>query len=182
MQCLSTAIADVKLIEPRVFSDTRGYFFESYNQRVYEEMGIATTFVQDNESRSSYGVLRGLHCQVGGHAQAKLVRVLEGAVLDVAVDARPGSVTFGQHVAYALTAENKRQLFIPRGFLHGFVVLSDTCVFSYKCDQFYVASAEQSVRYDDAALGIDWRLPSTAIRVSEKDQRAGAFFDVMGNG
>jgi len=181
MQCLSTAIADVKLIEPRVFSDTRGYFFESYNQQAYQRVGISTIFVQDNESRSSYGVLRGLHCQGGDYAQAKLVRVLEGTVWDVAVDARPGSATFGQHVSYELSAENKRQLFIPRGFFHGFIVLSDTCVFSYKCDQFYAASAEQSVRYDDPDLGIDWRLPPDVIHVSEKDQQAGAFFDVMGN-
>ena len=180
MQFLNTNIADVKIIEPRIFADERGYFFESYNQSEFNKAGINANFVQDNESKSSYGVVRGLHCQLGVHGQAKLVRVLSGKVLDVAVDFRAGSPTYGQHVAVELSCENKRQLYIPRGFLHGFAVLSETCIFSYKCDNLYHKDAECAVRYDDPTLAINWRLPQEHIVVSDKDKSAGEFKDAMG--
>lgn len=169
MRVIETELSGLVVVEPSVFADDRGYFFESYNERVYVEAGIACRFVQDNQSLSRYGVIRGLHCQRGEFAQAKLVRVLRGAILDVAVDIRCGSPTFGKHVAVELDDENNRLLFIPRGFLHGFSVLSDIAVVHYKCDNAYNKEAEGGVRYDDPALGIDWRIPPAKACVSEKD-------------
>jgi dTDP-4-dehydrorhamnose 3,5-epimerase len=170
MNFIKTEIDGIVIIEPKVFEDERGYFFESYNEAEFAKNGINIKFVQDNQSKSSYGVVRGLHCQKGEHAQAKLVRVLEGKVLDVAVDVRVGSKTFGKHVAVELSAENKRQLFIPRGFLHGFSVLSETAVFAYKCDNFYSKESEFGVAYNDSDVGIDWLIPSDKIITSEKDR------------
>ena len=178
MKFIKTEIDGVVIVEPEVFADGRGYFFESYNRRVFEQAGISADFVQDNQSRSSYGVIRGLHCQLGEYAQAKLVRVIEGRVLDVAVDIREGSETFGRHVAVELSAENKRQLFIPRGFLHGFSVLSETAVFTYKCDNFYCKAAESGVRYDDREIGINWMIPADKVIVSDKDRLHGSLKDV----
>ncbi len=178
MNFIQTEIDGVVIVEPRVFEDARGYFFESYNEAEFNAHGITAKFVQDNESKSSYGVIRGLHCQLGEHAQAKLVRVLEGRVLDVAVDARKGSPTYGRHVAVELSAENKRQLFIPRGFLHGFSVLSETAVFAYKCDNLYCKASEFGIRYDDPEVGVDWRIPSDRIVTSEKDRLANKLADM----
>lgn len=170
MEILETGLKDCYLLKPRVFEDERGYFFESYNSEVFKKnTGLDVTFVQDNQSFSSYGVIRGLHAQGGEHAQAKLVRVLSGEVLDVAVDARPESPTYGRYVAVKLSADNKMQVFIPRGFLHGFIVLSSTATFFYKCDNFYNKAAERGVRYDSSALGIDWIVPKDKHVVSEKD-------------
>ena len=171
MQVINTAIEEVKIIVPKVFGDTRGYFFESWNSAKYREIGIDCNWVQDNESRSRFGVLRGLHFQVAPYTQAKLVRVIEGAVLDVAVDIRKGSPTFGQHVAVELSGENKYQLFVPRGFAHGFVVLSESVLFAYKCDNAYMPSHERGIAFDDPALGIDWRVNLTEYILSEKDTR-----------
>lgn len=182
MNFIRTEIPDVIIVEPRVFSDNRGYFFESYNQAEFIKNGIPNIFIQDNQSKSSYGVVRGLHCQLGESAQAKLVRVLSGTVLDVAVDIRRDSATFGKYVAVELSDENKRQLFIPRGFLHGFSVLSDTAVFSYKCDNLYNPSSEFGVRFDDADIGVDWRIPLDKIIVSDKDKKLGGLCDVPNNG
>ena len=170
MNVIETAIPGVVILEPRVFGDARGYFFESFSQREFDEKVRPVTFVQDNESKSTYGVLRGLHFQKGKDAQSKLVRVVSGAVLDVAVDIRKGSPTFGQHVAVELTGENHRQMFIPKGFAHGFAVLSTEAVFQYKCDAFYAPQSEGAVAWDDPALGIDWRLPAGSIILSEKDK------------
>ena len=156
MNFIKTELDGVVIVEPRVFEDERGYFFESYNEAEFIKNGIPNKFVQDNQSKSSYGVVRGLHCQLGEFAQAKLVRVLHGRVLDVAVDIRKNSPTFGKYVAVELSDENKRQLFIPRGFLHGFSVLSDTAVFAYKCDNLYAPHAEFGIRFDDPDIGIDW--------------------------
>lgn len=178
MNFIKTEIEGVFIVEPRIFADERGYFFESYNQEAFDAAGIAARFVQDNQSQSSYGVIRGLHCQTGEHAQAKLVRVIEGAVLDVAVDIREGSKTFGKYVAAELSAENKRQLFIPRGFLHGFSVLSETAVFAYKCDNLYCKESETGVRFDDKDIGIDWKIPADKVIVSEKDMQHGGLKDV----
>ncbi|HHT30085.1 dTDP-4-dehydrorhamnose 3,5-epimerase [Petrimonas mucosa] len=166
----STSIEGVVILEPEVFSDERGYFFESFSQREFEEKVCKTQFVQDNESRSVYGVLRGLHFQWPPHAQAKLVRVVKGRVLDIALDIRKGSPTFGRHVATELSDENRRQLFIPRGFAHGFAVLSDEVIFQYKCDNYYVREAEGGILWNDPALGIDWQLPETDVVLSEKDK------------
>lgn len=182
MNFFRTQIPDVIIVEPRVFSDNRGYFFESYNQAEFIKNGIPNVFIQDNQSKSSYGVVRGLHCQLGESAQAKLVRVLSGTVLDVAVDIRRDSATFGKYVAVELSDENKRQLFIPRGFLHGFSVLSDTAVFAYKCDNLYNPSSEFGVRFDDADIGVDWRIPLDKIIVSDKDKKLGGLCDVPNNG
>lgn len=166
----STSIEGVVILEPEVFSDERGYFFESFSQREFEEKVCKTQFVQDNESRSVYGVLRGLHFQWPPHAQAKLVRVVKGRVLDIALDIRKGSPTFGRHIATELSDENRRQLFIPRGFAHGFAVLSDEVIFQYKCDNYYVREAEGGILWNDPALGIDWQLPETDVVLSEKDK------------
>ncbi len=165
----TTPIPDLIVFEPAVYRDERGYFFESYNQKVWAEAGVHAAFVQDNQARSTRGVLRGLHYQVGEMAQAKLVRVTEGEVLDVAVDLREGSATFGQWFSIRLSAENKRQLFVPRGFAHGYLVLSDTAEFVYKCDNFYSKSHEGGLRFDDPVLGIDWEFDLGQVLVSEKD-------------
>lgn len=159
------------IIEPRVFEDARGYFFESFSQRDFDEQVGPVRFVQDNESMSSYGVLRGLHFQRPPYAQAKLVRCVEGRVLDVAVDIRRHSPTYGQHVAVELTGENHRQFFIPPGFAHGFVVLSERAVFQYKCDQFYAPQSEGGISILDESLGIDWKIPFAEAILSEKDKK-----------
>ena len=170
MNVIETKLKGCFVIEPRVFNDDRGYFFESYNKEKFEELtGSKIDFVQDNESFSTKGVLRGLHFQKGEHAQAKLVRVTHGEVLDVAVDIRPESETFLQVEAVRLSAENKKQLFVPRGFAHGFIVLSDTVVFNYKCDNLYNKASEGGIIYNDATLNIDWILDSSEFLVSEKD-------------
>lgn len=169
MKVLKTPLEGVVIIEPRLFEDSRGYFFESFSQRDFDAQVASVRFVQDNESRSCYGVVRGLHFQRPPFAQAKLVRCVRGAVLDVAVDIRRGSPTFGQHVAVELTEENHRQLFIPRGFAHGFSVLSDVALFQYKCDNPYAPQSEGAIAWDDPALGIDWRIPAPRILLSAKD-------------
>lgn len=171
MEVIKTAIEGVYIIEPRVFKDARGYFFESFSQREFDEKVRPITFVQDNESMSSYGVMRGLHFQRPPFTQSKLVRCVKGAVLDVAVDIRKGSPTYGQHVAVELTEDNHRQFFVPRGFAHGFSVLSDTAVFQYKCDNFYAPQADDGISIMDDALGIDWRIPMEKAILSEKDTR-----------
>ena len=172
MTIVKTDINGVFVVEPRVFGDSRGYFFESFNQRDFaQQTGIDVTFVQDNESCSHYGVVRGLHFQTGEWAQNKLVRVVSGRVLDIAVDIRRRSPWFGRHVACELTGENHLQFFVPRGFAHGFAVLSPEAVFQYKCDRFYQPSAEAAIAWDDPALGIDWGLPKEDIVVSDKDSR-----------
>lgn len=170
MNVLKTDIEGVVIIEPRIFRDDRGYFFESFSQREFQEKVCNTVFVQDNESKSSYGVLRGLHFQKPPHAQSKLVRVIKGAVLDVAVDIRRGSPTFGEHVAVELTEENHRQFFIPRGFAHGFSVLTDEVIFQYKCDNFYAPQSEGALAWNDPDLAIDWRIPADKLLLSEKDR------------
>jgi dTDP-4-dehydrorhamnose 3,5-epimerase len=170
MEVIKTAIEGVVIIEPRIFNDERGYFFESFSQRDFDAQVREVRFVQDNESKSGYGVLRGLHFQKPPYAQSKLVRVIKGAVLDVAVDIRKGSPTFGQHVAVELTEDNHRQFFVPRGFAHGFSVLTPEVVFQYKCDNFYAPQHEGAIAWDDPDLGIDWRLPAEAVILSEKDR------------
>ncbi len=169
MEVIKTEIDGVFILEPKIFKDARGYFFESFSSREFEEKVCKTTFVQDNESFSSYGVLRGLHFQKPPYSQSKLVRVIKGAVLDVAVDIRKGSPTFGKHVAVELTAENHRQLFIPRGFAHGFAVLSDEVLFQYKCDNYYAPQSEGGIAWDDSQLNIDWRIPRDKVLLSVKD-------------
>ena len=171
MEIIKTNIEGVVIIEPRIFKDDRGYFFESFSQREFEEKVCKTTFVQDNESKSSYGVLRGLHFQKPPFAQSKLVRVIKGAVLDVAVDIRKGSPTFGQYVSVELTGENHRQFFIPRGFAHGFSVLSEEVIFQYKCDNFYSPQSEGAIAWTDPDLNIDWRIPAEKVVLSEKDSK-----------
>lgn len=171
MEVIKTAIDDVVIIEPRLFKDARGYFFESFSQREFDEKVAPIQFVQDNESMSSYGVMRGLHFQCPPFAQSKLVRCVKGAVLDVAVDIRKGSPTYGQHVAVELTEENHRQFFIPRGFAHGFAVLSDIAVFQYKCDNFYHPEADGGISILDTSLGIDWRIPTDKALLSDKDTK-----------
>ena len=170
MNINQTGIEGLVVIEPKVFGDARGYFFEAFNQREFDEKVGPVRFVQDNESKSRYGVLRGLHFQKGEHAQAKLVRVVSGSVLDVAVDLREGSSTYGKWHAEELTGENHRMIFIPRGFAHGFAVLSEEVVFQYKCDNFYCPAAEGGIAWNDPGLGIDWRLPEADILLSEKDK------------
>jgi dTDP-4-dehydrorhamnose 3,5-epimerase len=170
MQVEETELKDCFIIKDTLFKDPRGYFFESFNQVKFNELtGLNVHFVQDNQSKSAKGVLRGLHFQFGVHAQAKLVRILEGKVLDVAVDIRPNSKTFGEHVAVELTAENETQLFVPRGFAHGFVVLSDTATFFYKCDNYYHKLSEGGINYNDPQLAINWQLPSEELLLSDKD-------------
>ena len=178
MEVIATDIPDVKVVVPDVFRDARGYFVETYNAERYAKAGIAVNFVQDNESRSSRGVLRGLHWQAGEHSQAKLVRVIRGAVWDVAVDIRKGSPTFGRHVSCELTAENGRQFFVPRGFAHGFVVLEDDTLFSYKCDNLYCKESERGMRFDDPALGIEWPDLGCEFILSEKDTRHPVLKDI----
>ena len=170
MEVIKTEIEDVVIIEPRIFKDERGYFYESFSQREFEEKVCRTTFVQDNQSKSSYGVLRGLHFQKPPYCQSKLVRCIKGAVLDVAVDIRKGSPTFGKYVAVELSEDNHRQFFVPRGFAHGFAVLTPEAVFQYKCDNFYNKESEGSVAWDDPQLAIDWRIPADKVLLSEKDK------------
>ncbi len=170
MEVIKTDIEGVVIIEPRIFKDERGYFYESFSQREFEEKVCRTTFVQDNQSKSSYGVLRGLHFQKPPYCQSKLVRCIKGAVLDVAVDIRKGSPTFGKHVAVELTEENHRQFFVPRGFAHGFAVLSEEAVFQYKCDNFYCKESEGAVAWNDPELAIDWRIPAEKVLLSGKDK------------
>ena len=170
MEVIKTEIEGVVIIEPRIFNDERGYFYESFSQREFEEKVCRTTFVQDNQSKSSYGVLRGLHFQKPPYSQSKLVRCIKGAVLDVAVDIRKGSPTFGKHVAVELSEENHRQLFIPRGFAHGFAVLTAEAVFQYKCDNYYNKESEGAIAWNDPELAIDWRIPADSILLSEKDK------------
>ncbi|AUS05205.1 dTDP-4-dehydrorhamnose 3,5-epimerase [Pseudotamlana carrageenivorans] len=168
------------LIEPTVFGDERGYFLESYNQKTFNQLtGLEVDFIQDNESFSTRGVLRGLHFQRGEHAQAKLVRVILGAVLDVVVDLRKGSQTYGAHYTVVLSSENKKQLFVPRGFAHGFVVLSETALFAYKCDNFYNKASEGGIIYNDKTLNIDWQLEASEFIISEKDQVLPNFENVI---
>lgn len=171
MKIKETHIPGLLLVEPQVYGDSRGYFFESFNAAKFaEQTGIDTQFVQDNESRSSYGVVRGLHMQLPPHAQAKLVRVVEGRVLDVAVDLRKDSPTFGKHFAIELTGENHLQVYIPKGFAHGFSVLSETAVFQYKCDGYYAPASEAAIAWNDPDLAIDWKLPIEAVVLSDKDR------------
>ena len=171
MKVIETEIEGVFILEPRVFGDDRGYFFESFSLKHFEEKVSKTVFVQDNESKSKYGVLRGLHYQLPPYTQAKLVRVVKGRVLDVAVDIRKGSPTFGKYVAVELSEENKLQFFLPKGFAHGFAVLSEEAIFQYKCDEYYAPDYEGAICYDDPDLGIDWRLPLEDIILSEKDKK-----------
>lgn len=170
MNIIQTEIEGVLIIEPRIFQDSRGYFFESFNQNEFEERLCPVKFVQDNESKSCRGVVRGLHFQKGEYAQSKLVRVVKGRVLDVAVDIRPGSKTFGKHVAVEISEDDHRQLFIPRGFAHGFSVLSDEVIFQYKCDNYYRPESEGAIAWDDPDLAIDWKIQEDAIILSEKDR------------
>lgn len=170
MNIVKTKIEDLIIIEPRVFGDDRGYFFESYQKERYEAVGIKASFIQDNEAYSTYGVVRGLHYQLGPYAQAKLVRVIKGKVLDVAVDLRKGSSTFGQWEAVELSDENKRQFFVPRGFAHGYAVISDEAIFAYKCDNAYSPENERGLNLNDANLNIDWGIPLNKQIVSAKDK------------
>jgi dTDP-4-dehydrorhamnose 3,5-epimerase len=166
-----TNLKDCYLIEPRIFTDERGYFMESFNERTFQNLtGIAVHFVQDNQSQSTKGVLRGLHYQTGIYSQAKLVRVLEGEVYDVVVDIRPGSATYGQQYGVMLSAENQKQLFVPKGFAHGFLVTSETATFFYKCDEFYNKESEAGIIFNDPALNIDWQFPTSELIISEKDK------------
>ena len=172
MKFTKLEIPDVILCEPQVFGDDRGYFAETFRQDKLDAfLGFKINFCQDNESKSSFGVLRGLHYQLAPHAQTKLVRVIQGSVLDVAVDIRQGSPTFGQHVAVELTAENKKQLFVPRGFAHGFMVLSEQATFGYKVDNYYSPECDRGIAFDDPAIGIDWKLDSNLIQLSIKDTK-----------
>src|SRR4051812_17032834 len=181
MPFVETGFPGLKIFEPRVFTDSRGYFFESFNKVTFEQAGIQADFVQDNESRSQRNALRGLHYQLNPMAQAKLVRVVEGEVLDVVVDIRQGSPTFGKTFTILLSAENKKQLYIPRGFAHGFSVVSDTCIFQYKCDNYYSKESEGGIIFNDAALGIDWGIDINNAIVSEKDKVLPLFKDFANN-
>lgn len=169
MPFIKTDFPGLIVFEPKIFGDHRGYFYESYNAKSFKEGGIEADFVQDNQARSTYGVLRGLHYQLGEHAQAKLVRVIEGTVLDVVVDLREGSPTYGKSYGIELSSENKRQLFVPRGFAHGYVVLSETAEFFYKCDNFYNKESEGGLIYNDPQLKIDWKVDLSKAQLSEKD-------------
>lgn len=172
MNIIHTKLEGCFIIEPKIIRDERGYFMESYNEKLLQEVvGSKIQFVQDNQSFSSKGVLRGLHYQTGEHAQAKLVRVIQGEVLDVVVDIRPESPTYGQHVSVMLSGDNQRQFFVPRGFAHGFVVTSDDTIFFYKCDNFYNRESEGGIYFDDPTLGIDWQIPASELIISEKDQK-----------
>lgn len=178
MNLIETGIADLYVIEPKVFGDHRGFFLETYNEQVFRKLGLNYKFVQDNESFSKYGTLRGLHFQKGEHAQAKFVRVASGKVLDVAVDLRKGSKTFGKSYSVELSDENKLMFIIPRGFAHGFVVLSETALFSYKCDNFYLPGSEGGLLYNDPTLNIDWKVPPEKIILSDKDKINPTFVDI----
>ncbi|PRY96013.1 dTDP-4-dehydrorhamnose 3,5-epimerase [Marinilabilia salmonicolor] len=181
MQILQTKIPGLLIIEPNVFEDQRGYFFESYNQERYTEAGLDTRFVQDNISSSVRGVIRGLHYQLAPYSQAKLIQVLKGTVLDVAVDLRQGSPTFGEHYAIELSEKNRRQFFIPSGFAHGFSVLSEEVLFHYKCDRFYNREAERGINFNDSELNIDWQIPEEEAIVSGKDQALPSFKEAERN-
>lgn len=181
MKVIKTKLEGVVIIEPQVFFDDRGYFFESFSQQRFNEQVAPITFVQDNESKSSYGVLRGLHFQKPPFAQSKLVRVVKGKVLDVAVDLRKDSLTFGQYESVVLSEENKRQFFIPQGFAHGFAVLSEEAIFQYKCDNYYAPQSEGSVRWNDPTIAIDWQLPEKDIILSAKDEKAPLLSQLIGN-
>jgi dTDP-4-dehydrorhamnose 3,5-epimerase len=181
MPFYKTDIPGLLVFEPKVFEDSRGYFFEAYNEEVFRKEGIDLRFVQDNQSKSSYGVIRGLHYQLPPHEQFKLVRVLQGSILDVAVDIRKGSPTFGKHFSMELSAENKIQLLIPPGFAHGFSVLSDTAVVFYKCDALYNQESEAGIRYNDPSLNIDWKIPAGKEIVSEKDLQQPVFENCRNN-
>ncbi|MEL7587362.1 MAG: dTDP-4-dehydrorhamnose 3,5-epimerase [Prolixibacteraceae bacterium] len=177
MKIEKTPIEGLLIIEPRIFEDERGYFMESFHQERYREAGIFVDFIQDNESRSSRGVIRGLHYQLSPYSQGKLVRVIEGAVFDIALDLRPKSLTFGKWFGIELSARNKKQFYVPRGFAHGFSVLSETAIFSYKCDHYYQPEAERGILYNDPELGIDWRIPDNEAVVSDKDKKNALFRD-----
>ena len=179
MEIIKTKLDGVVIIEPKIFSDSRGYFFESFSQREFEEKVCKINFVQDNESMSSYGVMRGLHFQRPPFTQAKLVRCVKGAVLDVAVDIRKDSPTYGQHVTVELSEDNHYQMFIPHGFAHGFSVLSETAIFQYKCDQFYHPESDAGISILDKSLGIDWRIPTDKAILSDKDTRHPLFKDFV---
>jgi len=181
MNVIETGLPGLLIVEPRVFDDSRGYFFESYQENRYQEAGIGASFIQDNESKSVKGVVRGLHYQLNDFAQAKLVRVIQGSVFDVAVDLRAGSPTFGKWFGVELSADNKKQLFIPHGFAHGFSVLSETAIFTYKCDNFYNKEAERSINPFDRKLNIDWKVDPKQAIVSEKDYEAPLFDDAQMN-
>jgi dTDP-4-dehydrorhamnose 3,5-epimerase len=181
MPFTATPIQGLLIYEPMVFEDNRGYFFESFNEKIFSREGVTMPFVQDNQSHSAYGVIRGLHYQLTPHAQSKLVRVLSGKILDVAVDIRKGSPTYGQHFAIELSAENKKQLYIPHGFAHGFSVLSETADVLYKCDSFYSKESEGGIRYNDPKLQIDWKIPTGKEKVSEKDVQNPQFVDCKNN-
>jgi dTDP-4-dehydrorhamnose 3,5-epimerase len=181
MQVLQTKIPGLLIIEPDVFSDQRGYFFESYNKEKYKELGLDADFVQDNISSSVRGVIRGLHYQLAPYSQGKLIQVLKGRVLDVAVDLRQGSPTFGQHYALEISEENKRQFFVPGGFAHGFSVLSDEVLFHYKCDNIYNREAERGINFNDPMLGIDWQIPEKEAIISGKDQVLPSFNEAERN-
>jgi dTDP-4-dehydrorhamnose 3,5-epimerase len=181
MPFLTTEIAGLLVFEPKVFEDSRGYFFEAYNEQIFHEAGINMKFVQDNQSKSSYGVIRGLHYQMNPFAQTKLVRVLDGKILDVAVDIRKNSPTYGKHFAIELSAENKKQLFIPAGFAHGFSVLSETAIVLYKCDAFYNKESEGGIIYNDPSLNIDWKIPAGKEIVSDKDKLSPSFAECKNN-
>jgi dTDP-4-dehydrorhamnose 3,5-epimerase len=178
MKFTKTSIQGIVIIEPRVFGDERGYFLESYNEKEFEQAICKVSFVQDNESKSSKGVLRGLHFQKPPFNQSKLVRCIAGRVLDVAVDIRKGSPTYGKHVAIELSGENKKQVFVPKGFAHGFSVLSKTAVITYKVDNRYAPESDSGIRYDDTELGIDWGLPQEEVQLSEKDKELPSFKDL----
>jgi len=180
MEIIETSISDVLIFKPKVFGDDRGYFFESYREDTFKEFLPNRPFIQENESKSSFGVLRGLHYQKGIYAQAKLVRVIKGKVLDVAVDIRPASVTFGQHVAVELSEENKFQLYVPRGFAHGFVTLSEDAVFAYKCDNYYAPEHEAGIMFNDKDLAIDWKIDLNDSKLSGKDTKHKSFKEVFG--
>ncbi|MFT3753643.1 MAG: dTDP-4-dehydrorhamnose 3,5-epimerase [Paludibacter sp.] len=181
MEIIETPIKDLIIIKPRVFADARGFFCETYNEKTYHEAGIDLRFCQDNQSKSSYGVIRGLHYQLNPQSQSKLVSVVQGAVWDVAVDLRAGSPTFGQWYGVELTEENHLQFLIPQGFAHGFSVISETAVFSYKCDNFYSPALERGLMYNDPALGIDWKIPGDKAIVSDKDLKHPLFKDAEMN-
>ncbi len=169
MKIRKTGIEGLIIIEPTVFEDKRGYFYESYNEAVFHEAGITNRFVQDNQSKSSFGVIRGLHMQTGPFAQAKLIRVIEGAIFDVALDLRTDSKSYGQWFGLEISAENRLQLLVPKGFCHGFSVISETASVFYKCDELYMKGSERGIRYNDPELNIDWRIPADKVSVSEKD-------------
>ena len=181
MPFLTCSLKGLVIVEPTIFEDSRGYFFEAYNQNLFQQNGVDCHFVQDNQSRSSYGVIRGLHYQLNPFAQSKLVRVLEGEILDVAVDMRKNSPTYGQHFSIVLSAENKKQLFIPPGFAHGFSVLSPIAIVLYKCDAFYNKQSEAGIRYDDPHLNIDWQVETGKEVISEKDIQLPFFSQAISN-